>query len=168
MDQIKGLRTYTPGFVYCTLFQQSENSYLKKWQSVLQRRIVRVNTQAHIFLCYKTPVTHSRMTHRIAPDFLIWKMLSDLRIIFCVRTVIRNVRVRSVAACCGSVVTCQGSDKISRPLRKNLLRTDAGRVCRLKNSQMTNPLCSLFIRKPVLGAPWQSIADLWQICKSFT
>ena len=48
-------------------------------------------------------------------------MLSDLRIIFCVRTVIRNirnVRVRSVAVCCGSVVICQGSDKIPRPLQK--------------------------------------------------
>ena len=43
----------------------------------------------------------------------------DLRIIFCVRTVICNARVRSVAACCGSVVTCQGSEKIPRPLQKN-------------------------------------------------
>ena len=37
------------------------------------------------------------------PGFLIWKMLSDLRIIFSVRKVIRNipnVRVRSTVAQC--------------------------------------------------------------------
>ena len=34
-------------------------------------------------------------------------------------TSVRNVHVRSVAAYCGSVVTCQGSDKIPRPLLKN-------------------------------------------------
>ena len=49
----------------------------------------------------KTPVTRPRMARRIAPGFLIWKMLSDLRIIFSVRKVIRNipnVNVKSVVA----------------------------------------------------------------------
>ena len=46
----------------------------------------------------KTPVTHSRMYHRIAAGFLIWKMLSDLRIIFTVRTAILNVRNVLVAS----------------------------------------------------------------------
>ena len=39
-----------------------------------------------------SPVTYSRMYGRIAAGFLIWKMLSDLRIIFSVRTAIRNIR----------------------------------------------------------------------------
>ena len=61
-----------------------------------------------------TPVTHPKMASRIAPDFLISEMLSDLQIIFCVHKVIRNicnVCVRSVVACGGSVVTCQTSYK---------------------------------------------------------
>ena len=33
----------------------------------------------------KTPVTHPRMSRRIAAGFLIWKIVSDLRIIFYIR-----------------------------------------------------------------------------------
>ena len=40
----------------------------------------------------KTPVTYRRMYRRIAVGFLIWKMLSDLRIILSARMTIRNVR----------------------------------------------------------------------------
>ena len=39
----------------------------------------------------KTPVTHSQMYRRIGAGFLIWKMLSDLRIILSARTAICNV-----------------------------------------------------------------------------
>ena len=47
-----------------------------------------------------TPATHSQMYRRIAAGHLIWKMLSDLRIIFPICKGIRNILVRSITACC--------------------------------------------------------------------
>ena len=46
----------------------------------------------------KTPVTHSRIYRQIMAGFLIWKMLSDLRIIFSTHTAICNVHNVLVAS----------------------------------------------------------------------
>ena len=40
----------------------------------------------------KTPVTHGRMYHRIAAGYQIWKIVSDLWIIFFIREHIRTIR----------------------------------------------------------------------------
>ena len=46
----------------------------------------------------KTPVAHSWMYRQIVAGFLIWKMLSVLRIILSAQTAIRNVRNVLVAS----------------------------------------------------------------------
>ena len=43
----------------------------------------------------KTPVTHPWMLRLSAPGFLIWKMLSDLQIVFFIRERVRNVLMAS-------------------------------------------------------------------------
>ena len=64
------------------------------------------NWKLHVFLqwfscamlSYKTPVTLPRIGPRIALGFLIWKIVSDLRIIFFIRELILNVRNVLVAS----------------------------------------------------------------------
>ena len=97
-------------------------------------------------------------------------MLSDLRIIFCVRTVIRNVRVRSVAAYCGSVVTCQGSDKIPTPLQKNptvkSLRTlvSVALLYLIRSSSVS----VLIVRKPIQDVLVASLSSLMLPCQQIS
>ena len=43
----------------------------------------------------KTQVAHPKIVHRIAPGFLIWKMLSDLPVIFFIRELVLKVLVAS-------------------------------------------------------------------------
>ena len=50
-----------------------------------------------------TPVTHPRMLHRITTGFLIWKIMSDLRIIFYIRELVRKVPIVLVASATGAI-----------------------------------------------------------------
>ena len=44
----------------------------------------------------KTPVTHSQMYRLIAAGFLIWKIVSDLQIIFYIRVLVRKMSLLSL------------------------------------------------------------------------
>ena len=105
----------------------------------------------------KTPVTHGRMFRRIAAGYLIWKMLSDLQIIFSVRKGIRNVLVRPVTACCNpcqSLAACLKSDKIPRPLRKN-------QTCVFFFGKSVRTRCPWFFRISSVAHPWVSLLSLY-------
>ena len=60
----------------------------------------------------KTPVTHGRMYRRIAAGYQIWKIVSDLRIIFFICEHIRTVRNILVASPTGVKCLCGHHEKL--------------------------------------------------------
>ena len=59
-----------------------------------------------ISLNFLDPSYTSRIVHRVALGFLLWKMLSDLRIIFFIRELVLNVLMASAMDAMWCILHC--------------------------------------------------------------
>ena len=115
------------------------------------------NYYAPIFLrfssfLHKTPVTYSQMYRQIVAGFLIWKMLSDLRIIFSARTAICNIRNVIVASATDALCPwgCHGKIKLLDLSVKALQILSVIYIRSSPVSHHSSSLTVLIVRIPIL------------------